>query len=233
MILKSNKRNNVCAFTLVFAVMLISGLEYRHLARTLARPVQKMTLSKGTLAVLPINIGAWHGKDLPLNDEAAGMRDAADYLNRSYTRHAGTERVELFIRFGSRTRDLMPHRPEVCFPGNGWSQKKSTEILLQLSNDRRLACRLYQFDRQGLECGSIVVLNYYIIDGRICPDTSNLKLRALRGSEGRTYLAQVQIASFVDICSDSEAAERSVKAFAKASADVIQKVFLPLEHVVE
>jgi hypothetical protein len=206
-IFDSKKRNFCFAFAAALGLMLISGLEYRWLALNLARPEKKAVIPKGTLGVVPLEIDGWIGKDLPLDYEAAGMRDADDYLNRSYSCHAGTQRVELFIRCGSRTRDLMPHRPEVCFPGNGWSERSSAIIRLS-SGGNRPECKIYQFERQGLEMGSIVVLNYYIIDGQICPDVSSLRAGALRGTRGVSYLAQVQIACFSGIPSDPETAKR-------------------------
>ena len=65
----------------------------------------------------------------------------------------------------------------------------------------------------------MTVLNYYIVDGRYCPDVALLRSKAWRKTASN-YVAQVQIAcssaSFNDPCGDT------VRAFARASADAIR-----------
>ena len=225
MIFSSNQRHFSLAFGLAINLMLLSGWEYRQFIHRLSRPGGAAILPQGMLAKLPCVLGEWIGKDLPPDPAVVRAQDADDYLTRSYVRRAGTERIELFIRCGSRTRDLMPHQPEVCFPGNGWSLHRSVGIRLPEATGQSLECRMYRFDRQGLEYGSMVVLNYYIIDGQNCPDVSRLQSRALRGGSGFQYLAQIQIACFVGTSLVPEAAEKSVKDFAVKSALEIRKLF--------
>lgn len=219
--LSAEQRPILLAAATAVALLLVSGGAYRLLAGYLDRPTDSVPMPRGTLAkALPLRIGEWQGKEKPVEEAVVKGADCDDYISRTYSR--GAEVVQLWIAYGVRARDLMPHRPEVCYPGNGYTLEDSRPLELPIGGGRNLECRTYQFSRGGLGAGPMTVLNYYIVDGQYSPDVSLLRSKALRGSGGIRYMAQVQIVASGGGGSASDAASRSVRAFAVDSAEAIR-----------
>jgi hypothetical protein len=149
-----------------------------------------------------------------------------DHVNRTYTRHAGTEKVGVFIAYGIRARDLIPHRPEVCYPGAGWNLKETQVVNLSWEGEKTpLSAKIYTFDHGGLDSRMVYVLNYYIVDGIYYPDVSLLRSRAWQGSEGIHYMAQIQISCSGDSVFPLDMSEIPIRAFAIDSAKAIFNLF--------
>jgi EpsI family protein len=219
--LSKDQRPILLAAATAAVLMLISGGAYRLLAGYLDRPTDSVPMPRGTLAkAFPMQIGAWQGRERPVEEAVVKGADCDDCISRTYAR--GAEAVQLWIAYGVRARDLMPHRPEVCYPGNGYTLEDSRSLELPLGGGRNLECRTYQFSRGGFGAGPMTVLNYYIVDGQYSPDVSLLRSKALRGSAGVRYMAQVQIVASGGGGAASEAASRAVCAFAVDSAEAIR-----------
>jgi len=225
---KENRQISLAALT-ALALLIVTGTGYRILAYHLARPTQSVPLPPGTLAKLPLKIGGWIGKDVPLDPAIIRATDTDDHINRVYYRNGRTERVGVFIAYGVRARDLMPHRPEVCYPGGGWNLIKSqvTSIALTRQKDS-LSYSLFKFARGGLDSRSVSVVNYYIVDGQYCPDVSLLRSRIWRGAKGAHYIAQVQISCAGDQLYSVDSSEKSLRDFARDSAHAIRSLLPPL-----
>lgn len=201
----------------IAAIMLLfGGFAYRAAADRFARPAGSVALPPGTLDRLPLEIAGWDGRDVPMDDAIIKATDADQVLNRAYRRrNAARQEISLFVAYGVRLRDLMPHRPEVCYPTNGWTLVNSTENEADLDEGVDLRYRVLQFQRGALSGRQITVLNYYIVDGEYSPDVELLRSRAWRPSAGARYVAQVQITG------SGRSAEQAVRAFAEASAPAI------------
>ncbi|NQU75636.1 MAG: EpsI family protein [Planctomycetes bacterium] len=213
----------IAAMATAVALLIASGAGYRVLAGYLDRPSDSAPMTLEELNRLPKLIGQWRGEDLELSEAVIRATSADAYVCRVYRR--GAETVVLFVAYGGRARDLMPHRPEVCYPGAGWTRQASDGLLLPLATGSELPCRVYRFDRGGLGQNTVVVLNYYIIDGQYSPDVSLLRSKARWGSEGIRYMAQVQISSTSEqhkLYYDD--AVRSVQDFAKAFTPELRAV---------
>ena len=218
--LSKEQRSILPAAATAVALLLVSGVGYRLLAGYLNRPTDGVPMPRGTLAkALPLQIGGWQGKEKPVEDAVIEGADCDDYISRTYVR--GNMVVQLWIAFGVRARDLMPHRPEVCYPGNGYTLEDTRPVELPIGGGQQLECRTYQFSRSGFGAGPMTVLNYYIVDGQYSPDVSLLRSKALGGSAGIRYMAQVQIVTSGGGAA-SGAASRSVQAFAVDSAEAIR-----------
>jgi len=206
------------------ALLLASGFGFRALDDYLQRPTGSVPLPPGTLARLPLRIGAWQGQDAPIDDALRRATDTDDLVNRQYRREPDGAHASLYVAYGVRARDLMPHRPEVCYPGAGWTFRGSVDRELALPNGSSLACRVLRFTHGTFDQRQIVVVNYYIVDGQYCPDVSLLRSKAWRGSRGIRYVVQVQVTATSDAYADLDMAEAGVLAFATESADAIQGV---------
>ncbi|MCX5671540.1 MAG: EpsI family protein [Planctomycetota bacterium] len=221
--LSADQRPILLAAATAVALLLMSGGAYRLLAGYLDRPTDSVPMPRGTLPkALPLRIGEWQGKEKPVEEAVVKGADCDDYISRTYSR--GAEVVQLWIAYGVRARDLMPHRPEVCYPGNGYTLEDTRSVELLLGGGHKLECRTYQFSRGGLGAGPMTVLNYYIVDGQYSPDVSLLRSKALRGSSGIRYMAQVQVVASGGGGAASGAAAQAVRAFAVDSAGAIRAV---------
>lgn len=222
----ADKRIIVAATTVAITVLLGTGIGYRAVARHLARPSDSPRMPRGTLdRNMPIQIGNWTGRDQRLDEYVIRATDTDDHLNRVYTRRTGNAVVGLFIAYGVQTRDLMPHRPDVCYPGGGWTREQRNKVQLTLNDGSKLECIIYRFSRAGFTSHAMTVLNYYIVDGEYCPDISEIRKKAWWGSSGISYLAQVQITCPETDLLGAESALRSVRTFAADIGPVIVKLF--------
>ena len=209
---------------LAAAVLLAgTGVGFRSLGHYLGATDQ-IPLPIGTLSRIPLQVGQWEGQDVAMDEAIRRATDTDDLVNRHYTRDGGRELVALYVACGVKARDLMPHRPEVCYPGAGWMLSSSDDLELALADGSALACRLLRFSKGGFDLRQIAVVNYYIVDGQYCPDVSLLRSKSWWGSRGVGYMVQVQITCWADGLRDLEAAEASARAFATESAEAIASI---------
>jgi EpsI family protein len=228
-------------------MMFVFGLGYRALTVRLAAPANTASVSSAALEQIPLQIGAWMGQDIPLDKAIVRATDTDAHLNRRYSRRGGLEAVSLYIAGGVRARDLMPHRPEVCYTGAGWTLVDQRVVELPLNDGTKLPCNIFQFSRGTLGTEKIRVLDYYIVDGQYCHDVSLLRWKmvqsfwqsfvqychdfllgrpkAWRGSGTVGYVAQVQIAASVTANLAGDSTDKAVADFAGESASSIAGAF--------
>lgn len=209
------------AALLAIALFVTSGLTYRSLAAML-KSDGAAAIAPGTLQHMPLELGGWRGVDVPLDKDVIRRTDTDDHLNRHYRR--GLEGVALFIGAGGRPRDLMPHRPEICYTSVGWTLLATEFVELPLAGGQTLSCRLLTFRRAGLGDERVVVLNYYVVDGRYSADSALLRSKAPTFLSGMKCMAQVQINCRVDGLSNEATARQTVIDFARESAGAIHSL---------
>ena len=202
-------------------LLVASGVGYRTLAARYNRPTSSVPIPPGTLAKLPLELGDWVGRDRPLAEAVVRATAVDDHISRRYRRLDGRGSVSLFVAYGVNLRDLAPHRPEVCYTSVGLVLEETREATLTATDGVDLPCRVYRFKRGGLAAESVTVLNYYIVDGKYCPDVSLLRSKVWRLSLQADYSAQVQIT-----CGGSPRGSTTagglVRTFASDSAAVIR-----------
>ena len=222
---KPNKQSVIIAAVTASFLMLVFGLGYRVLAARLAAPVNTTPISPEALAQLPLQIGDWIGQEVLLDEAIVRATDTDAHVNRRYSRHGGLGSVALYIASGVKARDLMPHRPEVCYTGAGWTLTERDSMELPLSNGMKLPCNVLQFSRGSLGSSKVMVLDYYIVDGQYCHDVSLLRSKAWRGSGTVDYVAQVQIVTSVATTQTADSAKKIITDFAIESAQSIADLF--------
>ena len=220
-----NSKSVIIAAIVAGFLMLISSAAYRVLASRLEAPVNTTPISPAALERLPLQIGDWMGREVPLDEAIVRATDTDAHINRSYSRNNASQYISLYIASGVKARDLMPHRPEVCYTGAGWTliDKRSKE--LPLSDGMKLPCNTFQFSRGTLNTKKTVLLNYYIVDGQYCRDVSLLRSKAWRGSGTVRYVAQIQIAASATSNLTADSAARIISDFAVESASSISRLF--------
>jgi EpsI family protein len=220
-------------FVLALVVLVVTGVAYRAAAVYFGRSAEGAALPPGALSGLPLRIGEWEGREISMDEAIVRRTDTDALLNRAYTRRAGTEHVGLFLAYGVRARDLMPHRPEVCYPGQGWTYHGTEELTLDLGGGSRLPCRICRFTRGGLSDSEVNVLNYYIVDGEYCPDVSLLRSKGWRGTGSIRYMAQIQIAAPGTSYGARDRAIGAAKDFAIETAQPIRALLPDYKAVAE
>ncbi len=205
--------------------MLVFGLAYRAVAAKLEAPVDGTPISPAALARFPLQVGDWTGEDVPMDEAIIRATDTDARVNRRYTRRGRLEVVSFYIASGVKARDLMPHRPEVCYTGAGWTLTDRQSAELPLRDAAKLPCNIMQFSRGAFNTQRIIVLDYYLVDGQYCADVSLLRSKAWRGSGTVRYVAQIQITTSVTPTLDAAAAAKCVRDFAVESAALTASLF--------
>lgn len=220
-----NRQSVIVAATAASFLMLVFGIGYRVLAARLAAPVNTAPIDPAVVEQFPMQIGGWTGREVPLDEAIVRATDTDAHLNRRYSRHSGMESVLLYVACGVKARDLMPHRPEVCYTGSGWTLMDRRSVNLPLSDGIELPCNLMQFARGALNTEKVMVLYYYIVDGKYSRDVSLLRSKAWRGSGTVGYVAQVQVVVPITAMLTADSAQRTVSDFAGESASLIARLF--------
>jgi EpsI family protein len=206
-------------------LMLVFGLAYRVLAGRLAAPATTTPIDPAMVQRFPMQIGEWTGQEVPIDEATVRATDTDAHINRRYARQGALESVNLYVACGVKARDLMPHRPEVCYTGNGWTLLDRRSVELALSDGAKLPCNVMQFSRGGLNIQQVLVLDYYLVDRQYCSDVSLLRSKAWKGSGTVKYVAQVQVITSVTATMTSDSATRLICAFAADSAASVAELF--------
>jgi EpsI family protein len=222
---KPNRRPVIAAAVVASGLMLVFGLTYRVVAARLEAPTDTTPISPDVLAKFPLQFGDWTGEDVALDEAIVRATDTDAHLNRRYAHSGGLEAVSFYIASGVKARDLMPHRPEVCYTGAGWSLVDRRSVELPLSDSAKLPCNIMQFSRGAFNARKVVVLDYYLVDGQYCADVSLLRSKAWHGSGTVHYVAQIQIVTPVTEIRTAQAAVKLVSDFAGASALLTASLF--------
>jgi len=222
---RSNRRPVIAAAVAASFMMLVFGLVYRAVAARLGGPVNSTPISPAALARFPLQVGDWTGEDVPMDEEIVRATDTDAHLNRRYVRRGGLEAVSFYIASGVKVRDLMPHRPEVCYAGAGWTLMDQRLAELPLSDAAKLPYNIMQFSRGVLNTQKVAVLDYYLVDGQYCADVSLLRSKAVWGSGTVRYVAQIQITTPVTATFNADAAAKTLRDFAVESAALTAALF--------
>ena len=206
----------------ILAVLLLvsSGITYRVLASRLKLVVDTPVELPVPLSAFPKKIGQWVGKDVPIpqNIQSAAGNDA--FLNRLFMSNLSNDWANVYIAYTAHPRTMLGHRPQICYVAGGWVHD-STELTDVISSaGREFSCLLHRFHRPAPETEEMVVLNFYIVNGRLTSDEkvfSGVGWRTpnIDGNPAR-YATQVQISSVF---------ENSVRSAARDIAELVLDYF--------
>ncbi len=200
-------------------LMLLFGWGYRTLATQLRASPTEIRIASDALEKVPMRIADWVGEDIPMDETIVRKTGTDAHINRRYSR--GIESVSLYVGCGARARDLMPHRPEACYIGAGWTLTSQSLRDLPLSTSSVLPCRVLEFSRGALNTDRIMIVHYYIVDGHYCQNLADWRYRFWQVAD----VAQVQIIASVKESMTADEAARIVCDFAIDSAPSIAERF--------
>ena len=101
---------------------------------------------------------------------------------------------------------------------------------LPTADGRSVPARSLSSFHGGFDLSTLIVVNYFIVDGEYCADFSLLRSKIWAGSQAVRYTSQVQIACSETAFRDHEAARSAAIAFARDSADAIRSILQPVER---
>ena len=222
------RNGNISAFSAILALLVLAagGAYYRYTFAELNRVTRGAAFERGALKVLPIEIGPWSGVEQSFDEYVVKAADVDDYLLRQYSDTETGGRLSLYIAAGVRARDLVPHRPEVCYPSHGMTLDNKTDSQIALPDGSTLEMRTFEF-RPGGTSGSnnyMTVINYFIVDGVTCADVSKLRSAARQGQTTLRYVAQIQITKPRRSTQRSEEDYEEMLEFTKKAAPMIMNV---------
>lgn len=183
------------------------------------------------LSTLPLNFGPWEGVDVPMDERILKVAGADDYVSRRYKNSQTGRFVDFYLAYTLRPANMLGHRPGVCYPAQGWAATEPKIDKVSLRDGKDLSCLIHHFTREQPYYEGIVVLNYYVLQGRHTTnwkDFWNPKWRGPnRSNDPNFYVAQVQIVTPVRIPLIYEPGEIIVKRFASEVSPLVDAL-LPL-----
>lgn len=80
---------------------------------------EERTVSRTSFDEFPMDVGAWEGRQLWMDQNIVRVLQVDDYILRHYTHTSGAG-VTLYVGFYNSLRRVAYHSPKYCLPGNGW-----------------------------------------------------------------------------------------------------------------
>lgn len=205
-----NKKQFIIVLSILIAVMLISVPSY------LIVPKEK---SEVLVSKFPMQIGAWQGKDLPIEERAYEILETKNLILREYAK--GEDKVYLYIIYSQDNRKVS-HPPEVCFEGSGVTIVKKDKIPLELADNKKIFANELIVEKAGIS--NIVVYWYkageYYIDNYV---KQQLHIALSRLSLKHTSGALIRLSAEVSTL-DSERALENIKSFAKEASSHFSQI---------
>lgn len=214
-----------------FAVLVVVGLGQRWLRRTMEASAAVPVSLARPLSSLPLRVGSWEGKDVPVDLRVAERAANDDYINRRYVDLTGNRFVDLFVAYTASPATMLGHRPDRCYPAIGWRLEEVRPETVRRRDGSELQCLIHRFRRDGHQDEGLVVLNYYLLQGQYTTDAEDFSgprwRRPNLARDAGFYVAQVQVVQPIYVTSLAERGEANVKQFAGEIADAIEEL-LPL-----
>ena len=194
------------AGVLAVVLLVVAGYLYRTDSERLGSlpPIQLPVPLKN----LAPEINGWVGQTLEIPATTRQYMEehfADDYISRRYVNSAEGRWADLYVVYcSSRPAALGGHRPGVCYPNNGWiaDEEKAVQSEFVAASGATIPCLVHRFHKEDeltLAYRDVVVLSFYILNGRVTlkeSEFSDLWGRRLNMEGDPTrYVAQVQVSS--------------------------------------
>lgn len=190
------------AYFAALVLLVLAGAGYRMLAGRIQAAAQDPVDLPVPLNQIPENIGNWEGRDVPIPVNIQEVAGNDDFLNRLYENDVTGDWANVYIAYTARPSTMLGHRPQVCYPSAGWVHSGTEDSAVTSVTGTKIPCLIHRFHRPKPESRQIVVLNFYIVNGRLTTDESvfsgvGWRTPNIEGDPAR-YAAQVQISSILE-----------------------------------
>lgn len=208
------------AWSLALVLCVSAGIAYRVLAYRSDLVVGAPVKLPVSLSAFPKQIGHWLGDDVPIPDNIQRVAGNDAFLNRLYSNKVNNQWANVYIAYTAHPRTMLGHRPQICYVAGGWVHDGTQASTIISIAGREIPCLIHRFHRPAPENEETVVLNFYIVNGRLTSDErvfSGVGWRTpnIEGDPAR-YVTQVQIGSVL---------ENSIRAAAVEMAEKILDFF--------
>jgi len=142
---------------------------------------------------MPLILGAWKGKEVPLDATIVKVAAADDHLSRWYYNGNTGESVRVYVPYYGNPRTMIGHYPDVCYPAVGWKSVLSrVEDVRRGSEETIVPAVFYKFQKGA---SRVAVMSFYIVGGQFTADRKVAERAAHKAidRENRNYLAQMQL----------------------------------------
>lgn len=233
LIMAASRRNNWIwnsdALATICAVLLLVGASRSRLARP--NPGDASAYHDRVRAVaasIPLRTGEWIAVDVPVPSEAIEELHPNVMISRRL-RDVNTGALTTLLFEQCRdVRDLAPHYPPVCYPGQGLTLTAQEPVLLRIG-DLKVTAMRYTFESNNFQNSAIVHVDNLMIlpDGHFQPDMQGMERRI--GADLRYFgAAEIQIlhqdnSSETDQTAVSEAILRCYRPLVDCIANGVKK----------
>jgi EpsI family protein len=98
------------------ALLLVAAVGVQYLQER-----ESVSPPRTSFADMPMNIGDWSGRNVPVEQIYINQLQMEDWLSASYTRDAQTSPVDLWVAYyANQRKGASAHSPRSCLPGGGW-----------------------------------------------------------------------------------------------------------------
>ena len=214
------KARSALPWLIAVILALGSGIAYRLLASYLQVVTESPIMLPVPLQTFPRTIVGWQGEDVPLTPNVQRVAGNDDFLSRTYQNEPDNQRVYLYMAYSARPRTMLGHKPDVCMVAAGWVRDHTEPGQIISRSGKHIPCLIHSFHRPSPQDEEMIVLNFYILNGKVITDDAGFsgigwRTPNIAGDPAR-YVAQVQISSTL---------ESSVQDAATEMADLILTYF--------
>ena len=183
-------------------ILILGGYVHRrvsaHIEVGTAQSVSTLNLN-----LFPKMVYGWDGNDVNLPASTVRyMRKnfADDFFSRKYVNRAKGIRADVYVVYcTTRPASILGHKPQVCYVNNGWIPDSVEMKSFTARSGEELPCLIHRFHRPAGSYAEVVILNFYVVNGRVLTDenqfTGLMGRRPNVGGKEAKYVAQIQISS--------------------------------------
>ncbi len=151
------------------------------------------------LSDFPMQFGDWQGQKIELSEAVQEVAGNDDYISRYYRNQATYKSASLYVAFSGRPRYMKGHKPTVCYPAAGWNHEGTEKRKLITRSGKTIPCMIHRFHKIKPLDQEVVVLNFYLVNGKLTTDDRSFDGLAFRRpniqGDPAQYVAQIQISS--------------------------------------
>lgn len=110
------------------------------------------------ISTIPMQLKGWKGTDVPVDEELFKAIDAKEVVSRNYTNPLADRDISLHSALFVQFWRWLPHKPWLCYVGNGWTIIKREPFELTRADGTKARAELIHFEK---EHAKIFVLCWY------------------------------------------------------------------------
>ena len=176
-------------------VLVLSGATYRFAASKLEPAFANPVTLPMALGEIPMELGKWQGKDVPIPEYVQQATGNDDYLYRIFANKSTGQWVGLYVAYSGRPATMLGHRPQVCYIAEGWVYEDAKMASFVSADQKNIPCMVSRFYKPDLVRQERVVLNFYVLNGQIIADLTDRILDFLPDENGKVKAMRSGIAA--------------------------------------